>query len=156
MIPHDALIGFYRVLLFTCAFPGPDRGAEQAWQWQQKIKALTHLAQTGEIRPCERVLADIRSRVEMDEGNLRLWTKQQMELEDGLRTWRNIRDGAREPKHRKSAQRDIDATMNILKDHTKFRVIPAQRLLQKRRSEERAFVLVYRTIQFGRRVLIRP
>jgi hypothetical protein len=140
-------------LLFLSAFAGPLPNSPQPMPWQHKVKALAHFASTGDARECNKILAAIRKKKTWAEDFLKAQRKAKKEIEAGIDNLQRIvmKAGAQAAMWQRgieSRKRTL-STMNFLEPRMRA-------FLNARVKEEKAFNLIYRCIEKGRKKLAAP
>jgi hypothetical protein len=140
-------------LLFLSAFAGPQGNLDKTTTWQQKINALANFAQTGDARACKKVLAAIRKNKAWAEDFFAKGQKAKQGIEEGIRNLQRIMKNAGAQAARR--QREIESLKRTL-ETLKSEELWLPRLIAGRAKEEKAFLLLYRCIEKGRKKLAAP
>jgi hypothetical protein len=149
-VPYDFFGALGKVVLLLAAFMGPKTNADDEVPMKEKVDALKCLADTGNVRDCESVLADIRKKKKKGEESLQRYLEDQQAYEDGVkRELKALDDPKTQPVTKLVSQKVLTIyyhnirTTNMLGDLQRTQI-------EGRQQEENAFMLFYEAIKARR------
>jgi hypothetical protein len=131
-------------LVFVGAFARPARYDAQPIPWQNKVRALTQLARTGDPRDCEKVLATIRGKQRWAETCLKLSRQAMKDVEVALADQRQrLRNPGRMQKQILDNIDDYEQSLALHKLDQRTTII----MLHDLNREEAAFARTYKMLK---------